>query len=176
MACKAGRAMEYGDAMTLQQFTHIGGQFADHIVLSGHHGRQIQTHLAGLDPVVCKVIPGQVVIFTGVQQRLAGNAAHIQAGAAQSISFFHKGCLHAPAPAIQGQGVSAVGHVVQGRHVGVAHHASQLPLGLSQLVAVEVALQDTVTGEFVNGWLEFDAVAGQPPANSAFNRSSYFFG
>ena len=95
------------DLVAVQQLAHIVGQFLHHLVLAGHHGGQVQGHLAGLDAVVGQMVLGQVKVLAGIQQRLAGDAPHVEAHAAQTGLFFHAGHFQAELGRPHGRHVSA---------------------------------------------------------------------
>src|SRR5690606_14889856 len=61
------------------------GQPRDDVVLALQHRRQVQLHRADLDPELPERVPGLVVTLAGLEERLARDAAHTQAGAAQRL-------------------------------------------------------------------------------------------
>ena len=82
------------DLVALQELADIIGQVLHHLVLTGHHGRQVEGQLAGFDAVLGKSLFGKVIVLAGVEQRLARNAAHPQAHAAEALLLFHTGNPH----------------------------------------------------------------------------------
>src|SRR5262249_4801733 len=62
--------------------------------LAGEHARQVEADVADLDAVVAEPRAGQGVQLAGVEQRLAGDAADVQARAAQGSAFVDARHLH----------------------------------------------------------------------------------
>jgi hypothetical protein len=61
----------------------------------GHHGRQIERHAVRPDAEGREVLLRLFIELGGMKQRLGGNAADIEAGAAERAALFHAGDLEA---------------------------------------------------------------------------------
>ena len=57
--------------------------------------RQVELELADLDAVMREAVLGEVVELAGVEQGLAGDAADVQAGAAEGRPLLDAGDFHA---------------------------------------------------------------------------------
>lgn len=75
---------ERRDLVLLEQVRHAARQFVDHAVLAAQHLRDVQGRALHVDAVLGEVILHDLELLTAVQHRLAGNAAHVQAGASQA--------------------------------------------------------------------------------------------
>jgi len=84
---QAGRTLNHSNPVTFQEFPHILAQLPHDLVLARHHGSQIERDPIAENPVSRQAAPGRVVGFAGIQQGLAGNAADVEADAAESWSF-----------------------------------------------------------------------------------------
>src|SRR5690606_1250145 len=65
----------------------------DHLVLVGEHGLQVELDLADLDPEAGERVLRLLELLAGLQERLGGNAADVEAGAAERRALFHAGDL-----------------------------------------------------------------------------------
>ncbi len=65
----------------------------DHPILLRHHGRQIELDARNLDAVAGKAVAGLMEALRGEEQRLGGDAADIEAGAAQGLALLDAGRL-----------------------------------------------------------------------------------
>src|SRR3546814_1721980 len=82
-------ALHVVDLVLLEEELDTAGEVLHHLVLASHHGRKIQPQALHLDAVRGEV-PGRIGVLLGrLQQRLGGNAADIQAGAAEGRSEEH---------------------------------------------------------------------------------------
>ena len=72
-----------------QEFDALG-ELAHHLGLLRHHGGQIEFDL-GLDAQLGEIGLGFVEALAGMQQRLGGNAADVQAGAAEAAALVDAG-------------------------------------------------------------------------------------
>src|SRR5207237_7768442 len=84
----------------------IGEAFDDR-VLALEQARQIEAQFADLDAVVLETRPGEVVQLAGFEQGLAGDAADVEAGAAEGGAFIDAGDLHAELGGADGGDVTA---------------------------------------------------------------------
>ena len=96
-----------GDLALLEQAVDALGVGLDHVVLVGEHGGQVEFDRAHLHAEAAQAVLGLVVVLAGLQQGLAGDAAHAQAGAAQGVLLFHAGDLHAELGRADGGDVAA---------------------------------------------------------------------
>jgi len=78
-----------------QQARDSTGQGAHHLVLAREHLAQIEFDVACLDAVRGQPVAQVVVVMGGIEERLGGNAANVEAGAAQRTAAFDAGDLHA---------------------------------------------------------------------------------
>ena len=83
----------FGLVLLEQEFDALG-QFADDLVLVCHHGREIETDLR-LDAELGEILARFLEQLAGVQKRLGGDAADIQAGAAKGAAPVDAGAFQA---------------------------------------------------------------------------------
>ena len=86
-AQEAPGALHIGNLVLLEQELDALGEIAHHLVLARQHRRQIEHHIADLDAVRPQMLRRFLVEVRGLQQRLRGNAADIEAGAAEAPRF-----------------------------------------------------------------------------------------
>ena len=80
---QGSKARDRLDLVLAQQAGDPAGQGLHHLVLAREHPAQIERHVAGLDAVRGQQVAQVVVVVRGVEQGLRGDAADVQAGAAQ---------------------------------------------------------------------------------------------
>ncbi|MCY1441296.1 hypothetical protein D9M71_576050 [compost metagenome] len=86
-------ALHHGDAMLLQQRGDAGGQAVDDAVLPFHGALDVDARRLHAD-AQCRVageLAGLEIFLGGVDQRLGGDAADVQAGAAQGGTLHQHG-------------------------------------------------------------------------------------
>jgi hypothetical protein len=83
------------DLVFLEEVGDAVGQFPDYVILAKHHGIQVQARRVDGDAVQREPVPSHGEQFAGIQQCLAGNAALVEAYAAQGGTPFNHGDLHA---------------------------------------------------------------------------------
>ena len=91
----AGAALQPGNLVLLEQELHALHVGADHLALAGLHARQVQLHAVKHHPVIGEMVAGFLEVLAALQQGLAGDAADVQAGAAQGGALLHAGGLQA---------------------------------------------------------------------------------
>ena len=79
--------LDPGDLVLFEQKLHAFGVGAHHLALARLHARQVQLHLAHGNAVVLQRMLSLMEILRGLQQRLGGNAADIQACPAQRLTL-----------------------------------------------------------------------------------------
>jgi hypothetical protein len=89
---KAGHAL---DAVFVHEEVDAACHLADDAVLALHHRTDIHGQPVGRNAVRAKVLPRPVKQLGGREQRLAGNAADVEAGAAEGFALLDDGRLHA---------------------------------------------------------------------------------
>ena len=91
----AAKAFDVIDLVLLHQEFDALGQALHGIFLLAHHLRQVDLDPAGLDAEPFEIILGRREQFRRVQQRLGGDAADIEAGAAEHAALVDDGGLQA---------------------------------------------------------------------------------
>ena len=76
-------------------------------ILAAEHGGEVQFDTAGFDAVRGQTGFGVLVMFTGFEQRLAGNAADAQAGSAEGGLLFHARRFEAELRGTNGRHITA---------------------------------------------------------------------
>ena len=115
------RALDDDDLVVFKELLHIVREVLDHLLLAGHHLGDIHADGTGRNPVARQLGLGQVEVLARVQERLARDAADVQAHPAEARPFFDTGrlqaelgrahCGHiAPGAASNDHQVVAVGH------------------------------------------------------------------
>src|SRR5690606_32063089 len=77
-------AFENGHAIGLQQRRNAAGEVLNDLVLARDHGRHVHLDIAGANAMDVEALVGFVELVGAVEQRLGGDATHVQASAAQS--------------------------------------------------------------------------------------------
>ena len=85
---QAGRSLNRRDVVFLEQKRNAVGQAFDDAVLALEHRGQIEIDPAELDAVIAEAILGEVKELAGIEQRLARDAADVEAGAAERALLF----------------------------------------------------------------------------------------
>jgi hypothetical protein len=101
------RALDPGDLVLLEQELHALGVGGHHLALAGLHAGEIELDLADLDPVILEGMGGLVKILGGLQQRLGGDAADIETGAAQRRALLDAGDLESQLGGADGADIAA---------------------------------------------------------------------
>src|SRR6185437_6557293 len=83
------------DFIFLEQEGDAIGQPLNDAIFAGEHGGEIEAQLTDLDTVLVEVRFGLSIQFARVEQRLAGNAADVETGAAQGGTLLDAGDAHA---------------------------------------------------------------------------------
>ena len=83
------------DLVLLEQEGNTLDVAVDAFVLEFHHGGEIELRLTKLDAHLAEQVAGFFEQLGGVQQRLRGNAADIEASAAEGLFLFHDSHFHA---------------------------------------------------------------------------------
>ena len=95
---RPGDATETGEGFDLVLLEQEGNTFdiaVDALVLEFHHGGQIELRLTKLDAHLVEQVAGFFEQLGGVQQRLRGNTADIEASAAEGLVLLHDSHFHA---------------------------------------------------------------------------------
>ena len=124
LSCDGGLLHDHGHARTLHLCAHAGHQRPDDLRASGVHGALVDAHtLAGhaVQIGVQRVLVG----LGGVQQRLGGNAALVQAHAAQGIFLKQQGAQPRVRSALCGQ-IAARAAADDDQIIGICHGVSLL--------------------------------------------------
>ena len=100
-------ALEDGHVVFLHQEGDAAGQLRHGLVLALEHGGQVQFDLADEHAVAGRFLLGKREVVTGVEQRLAGDAADVQAGAAEGLAAFDEGSFQAELRAANRRDVAA---------------------------------------------------------------------
>ena len=88
-------ALQPGDLVLLEQELDALGVGADDLTLAGLHLLEVERDGADIDAMLGELVLRLVEMLRGLQQRLGGDAADIEAGAAECRALFHAGDLHA---------------------------------------------------------------------------------
>ena len=81
------------DLVFLEQELDALGQALHDLVLVGQHRRQVELDAADLDPVLAEAVADLLEQMEECEQRLGGDAADIEAGAAESAALLDAGDL-----------------------------------------------------------------------------------
>ena len=100
-------ALDGRDLVLLEEIGDAVGVAFDDLVLAGQHGGKVEADVADLDAVTAEVSLGLGVDFAGIEHRLAGDAADVEAGAAQRGPLLDAGDLHAELGRADGGDVAA---------------------------------------------------------------------
>ncbi len=82
---KRAVALQPGDLVLLEQHLDAAGQLVDDLVLARLHLRHVHLRAGHRDAVHGELVRHALVILRGLQQRLGGNAADVEAGAAERV-------------------------------------------------------------------------------------------
>src|SRR5690606_3554625 len=116
-----------------EQLADAAGQLLDDAGLAGLHGRQVQLDAAGLDAVHGELFLRAVEQLGGLQQRLGGDAARVQARAAKGTAAV------VVLPVVDARGLEAVlrradGGRIAGRPAADDDHVEAVTHGLTWFV------------------------------------------
>ncbi len=100
-------ALEHLNLVLLHQVLHAAGQLVHDFTLALHHGGEVELDLAGDDAVRGETFLRKVEVLAGGKQRLAGNTADIETGAAEGLVFFDDGGLETELGGADGGNVAA---------------------------------------------------------------------
>ena len=87
--------MHRRDAILLEEVGHAVGQGLHDLVLALHHFLEIEPQVADQNPMPGKTRACQRVQLAGIEQRLAGDAADVEAGPAQGLALVDRDDFHA---------------------------------------------------------------------------------
>jgi hypothetical protein len=104
---EGGGAGDDGDLAGLGELGDAAGELGDDVVLLLQHGREVDLDAGELDAVGGGVVFGEDELLGGVEQGLAGNAADVEAGAAEGGAFLDEGDLEAELGGAEGADVAA---------------------------------------------------------------------
>merc|ERR1719201_208918 len=113
------------DAVLLKEVLDAAGELVDGLVLLLQHLGEVELDVVDADAALLHVVHGLVVEVGVVQQRLGGDAAHVEAGAAQPAALLDAHSLEAELRGLDRADVSA-GAAANDRQVvllGLAAHA-----------------------------------------------------
>ena len=100
-------ALQPVDLVLLEQELDALGVLADRVVLVGQHLFPVDRGAFALEAHRREVVFGLVQHVAGVQERLGGDTAHVQAGAAQGFAAFDAGGFQAKLGAADGCDIAA---------------------------------------------------------------------
>lgn len=97
---QAAQTVNAGDLVLAKQEGHAAGQLVHHGFLAAQHFREVHPRAVYLDAVFGRLVVDHLEAFARIEHRLGGNAAHIEAGAAQRsfaapLESVHAGRLEA---------------------------------------------------------------------------------
>ena len=101
-AVDGGHAVYDSDLVAFHLHAYAGNQLLDHAVFPIHHLAVVDLHILGGDAVVVAVL-GVVIDLGGVEERLGGNAALVEADAAQGSLLHHRGFQPGVSRPLRGQ-------------------------------------------------------------------------
>ena len=146
-------ALDGIDLVLLEQEGDAGGVGFDHLILVGHHRLQIELRRADLDAEALELVPGHVEHLGRVEQRLGGDAADIEAGAAKGRHLLDDRHLEAELGGLDGADIAAGAAADDGEIVGQWLHSAWV-FGLAEHIATGPR---RVSASFVHGWLSLPA-------------------
>ena len=100
-------SLHHLDLVFLHQVGDATGQLADDLALPLHHGGEIDLDFAGDQAVGGKAFPREMQVLRGSEKSLAGNATHVEAGAAKRLIFLYNGRLEAQLGGADGGDITA---------------------------------------------------------------------
>ena len=83
------------DVTLLEQRADAHVELRDDLVLVGEHRGDVEGELLAADEAMLLAVDGVLVDFGGVEQGLGGDAADVEAGAAEGVVLLHEGHLEA---------------------------------------------------------------------------------
>ena len=120
-------AVEVDDFVFLEQVSDAAGELIHHPVFARQQGFQIQRQARRFDSVFGKVRSRLGIHMGRLQDRLGGDAAHVQAGAPQSFAGFHTGHRHAQLGGADGGHVAAGSSADNDNIIAVGAHRAKCP-------------------------------------------------
>ncbi len=123
----AGGAMEGGDLVLLEQELDALGVAVDGVLLVGHQLGKVDLRGRDGDAHAGKAMARLGEKLGGMQKRLGGNAADIEAGAAMGSALFHHGHVHAELGGADGAHIASGAGADDGQIEGVGHGALTSP-------------------------------------------------
>ena len=125
-APEPGRALDPGDLVLLEQRSDALGEAPDDAVLARHHRTEVELHPVHLDAVGAEPVARLVVEFARVEERLRGDAAHVEARAAQRPVLLDAGDAHPELGGADGGDVPARSGADHDEVVAIGrHHTSR---------------------------------------------------
>src|ERR1700694_640996 len=118
-------ALQPRDLVLLEQSRNAARHLADDPVLAIEHGLQVELHAARRDAVRLELVQHALVVLGGLEQRFRGNAAYVEAGAAERV-FALRGLPFLHAGGREAELRSADGRDVAGRAGSDHHHVEGL--------------------------------------------------
>ena len=100
-------ALQPSDLVLLEEELDAFDIGANHLGLAGLHALEVQRHLADIDAMLGQLVDRLLIMLGALQQRLGGDAANIEAGAAQRRAFFDAGHLHPQLRGANGANITA---------------------------------------------------------------------
>mmetsp|Transcript_3347 Transcript_3347/g.13365 ORF Transcript_3347/g.13365 Transcript_3347/m.13365 type:complete len:593 (-) Transcript_3347:180-1958(-) len=91
---QGAEALDVVHAILLEEVLDAAREPHHRVLLVGHHGGQVELDAGQLDAMSRELVVGLLIQVRRVQQRLAGNAAHVQAGAAEPSAALDARRLH----------------------------------------------------------------------------------
>jgi hypothetical protein len=104
---QARRALDVGDLVFVEQELDALGEVGDDLVLAAHHRRQVERRAVDLHAVRRQPVRRFLVKVRGLQQRLRGNAADIEAGPAKRTALLDAGGLETELRCADGAHIAA---------------------------------------------------------------------
>ena len=83
------------DVTLLEQRADAHVELGDDLVLVGEHRGDVEGELLRADEAMLLAVDGVLIDFGGVEQGLGGDAADVEAGAAEGVVLLHEGHLEA---------------------------------------------------------------------------------
>jgi hypothetical protein len=100
-------ALDVLDVVLLEEELDALGQARDGCLLGLHHGGQVELDITNLDTAALCVVQNLVVEVRVVEQRLGGDAADVEAGAAEGTALLNAGDLEAGLTSLDGSNVAS---------------------------------------------------------------------
>ena len=119
------------DVTLLEQGSDAHVKLGDDLVLVGEHRGDVEGELLGADEAVLLAVHGMLEDFGGVEQGLGGDAADVEARAAEGVILLHEGNLEAELAGFDGgdiaTGAGADYDEIELRHCGRKDGKVQTP-------------------------------------------------